>query len=319
MRQTVVSVVPPGASLFEASTPAGVWASGRTTPAGLNIEFISCSTDDTVVELDGGLTMAGLERLDDWLERADVLVIPTWPIETTEVPATFVSAIREAHQNGTTLVGLCLGAFAVAATGLLDGSSAVTHWRHRHRFESMFPDVTFEPDTLYVDHGQIVTSAGSAAAMDCCLHLVRRDHGAEAAAAIARSLVTAPHRGGTQSQFAAAPPILGGTDDLSRALGAASHDIASIVDVSSLADLAGLGRRSLERRMRDRLGVSPKEWIAEQRVITACRLLEQPDPSIEHVAQLAGYGSAPSLRRAFKQRRSTTPTRYRAMFISSAE
>lgn len=172
----------------------------------------------------------------------------------------------------------------------------------------------FEPDTLYVDHGPIITSAGSAAAVDCCLHVVRTDHGAEAAATIARSLVTAPHRSGTQSQFAAAPPMLAGPDPLAQALSLAAHDIASIRNVAALATVANVSRRTLERQLSERLGVSPKDWIDEQRLITACRLLEQPDMSVEQVAGLAGYGSAPSLRRAFQRRRGTTPSQYRTMF-----
>jgi len=314
MRQTIVNVVPPGGSLFEVATPSGVWGADRARTAGIDVDFIACGIDATSVEVAGGVTMSGLARLDGCLEVADVLVVPTWPIDTTPVPDALVSGLLAAHKNGTRLVGLCLGAFAVAATGLLDGASAVTHWRHRDRFEASFPRVNFEPDTLYVDEGQVVTSAGSAAATDCCLHLVRRDHGAEVAAAIARSLVTAPHRSGTQSQFASAPPIPVGVDRLSLALGKAAENIAAVPDVPALAALANLSRRSLERELRDRLGVSPKEWIGEQRLFTACRLLEQPDLSIERVAELSGYGSTPTLRRAFQAHRGTTPSHYRAEF-----
>ena len=190
----------------------------------------------------------------------------------------------------------------------------MTHWRYREQFERSFPSVTFVQDTLYVDHDTVVTSAGSAAAVDCCLHLVRRDHGAEAAAALARTLVTAPHRAGTQSQFAAAPPIAAGDDPLSRALAEAAADIAAIASVADLAALAGTGRRSIERHLQARLGISPKEWIDNQRVITACRLLERTDDSIDEIARRAGYGSTPTFRRAMERARATTPTAYRAMF-----
>jgi len=314
MRQTIVSVVPAGGSLFEVATPSGVWGEDRMRSAGIEADFIACGIETSSVELAGGVTLSGLGLLDDWIGKADVLVVPTWPIETTPVPGVLVSGLLDAHKNGTRLVGLCLGAFAVAATGLLDGSSAVTHWRHRDRFETSYPRVRFEPDTLYVDEGQVVTSAGSAAATDCCLHLVRRDHGAEVAAAIARSLVTAPHRSGTQSQFASAPQLPIGPDRLSLALSRAAEDIAAVPDVPALAAYASLSRRSLERELRDRLGVSPKEWIDEQRLFTACRLLEQPDLGIERVAELAGYGSTPTMRRAFHLHRGTTPSRYRTEF-----
>lgn len=314
MRQQIVSVVPEGGSFFEVATPAGVWDPARLRETDLAIDFTACGVGTTSVDLAGGITLSGLGRLRDHVADADVVIVPTWPIESTPVPDDLVDALVTASENGARLVGLCLGAFAVAATGLLDGRSAVTHWRHRARFEALHPDVRFEPDTLYVDHGQLVTSAGSAAAMDCCLHLIRDDHGAEAAATVARSLVTAPHRSGTQSQFASAPPIPSGPDPIAQALSQAAQDIGAVADVGALAALAAVGRRSLERHLQDRLGVTPKEWIDEQRLLTACRLLEQPDISIEQVAQRAGYGSTPSLRRAFNSRRGTTPTRYRAMF-----
>ena len=219
-----------------------------------------------------------------------------------------------AHEQGARLVGLCLGAFAVAATGLLDGRTATTHWRHRDRFESTHPSVRYEPNTLYVDAGDVVTSAGSAAALDCCLHLLRSDHGAEVAAEVARSLVTAPHRDGAQSQFASAPPITLDDDPISRALARAAERIGDIHGVDDLVLLAQTSRRSLERHLRSRLGVSPRDWVDEQRVIMACRLLETSDLSVEIIAAEVGYGSAQTLRRAMRLRRSMTPTMYRLAF-----
>ena len=314
MRQRIVNVVSPGASLFETSTPMGVWGSSRTENAQLDVEFINASLDGGATELEGDITLAGLKRLDDFVETAHTIVVPTWPIATRVVPTQLTNTLRRAHDTGVRIVGLCLGAFAVASTGLLDGRSAVTHWNYRNQFEAAFPAVDFEPNTLYVDHGPIVTSAGSAAALDCCLHLARQDHGAESAAALARSLVTAPHRSGAQSQFASAPPLPQRDDPISLALAHAAEHIAEVGTVERLVELVPMGRRSLERHLKDRLGLSPRAWLNEQRVVAACRLLESTDLSVELVAAEAGYGSTPSLRRALQNNRGTTPTRYRAQF-----
>lgn len=316
-KQTVVSVVPEGASMFEATSPVGVWGPDRARSAQLDVDFVACGLSSGTVAIEGGITLSGLGRLADHIDTADMVVVPTWPIGQRTVPDTLTEHLINAHARGARIVGLCLGAYAIASTGLLDGSTGTTHWRQRAEFEAAYPNVRFEPNVLYVDHDTIVTSAGSAAAIDCCLHLVRRDHGAEAAARIARLMVTAPHRAGGQSQFASAPPITPGDDPLSRALAMAAEDIAGVKGTADLAALAQTSRRSLERSMRERLGTSPKVWVAEQRATAACRLLETTDMSIDEVAGTAGYGSTPSLRRALADYRGTTPTTYRSMFRSA--
>ncbi|MCP3935068.1 MAG: AraC family transcriptional regulator, partial [Actinomycetia bacterium] len=247
MRQKVVVVVPEGGSLFEISTPIGIWGPDRGPIRDFDVDFVACGVENSDVTVSAGLALSGLGLLDDHLDDADLIIVPTWPILARPVPPSLSDRLERAHEQGSRIVGLCLGAFAVASTGLLDGLGAVTHWRYRDRFESMFPLVRFDPNTLYVDHESIVTSAGSAAAIDCCLHLVRRDHGAETAATIARSMVTAPHRSGAQSQFASAPPIPQGGDSLSRALAAAAENIGDIAGVDDLTALAATSRRSLER------------------------------------------------------------------------
>lgn len=314
MRQHILNVVSPGASLFETSTPIGVWGSGRGGSKDVNTVLENCSIDGLDVQLENGLTLGGLASLGERIGVATTIVVPTWPIREHAVPAQLTEQLQQAHENGCRIVGLCLGAFAVASTGLLDGQSAVTHWAFRERFEHDFPAVQFAPDTLYVDNGSVVTSAGSAAALDCCLHLTRTDHGAEAAASLARSLVTAPHRSGAQSQFASAPHLPDQDDPISQALSHAAAQIGTIASVGDLVDLVPMGRRTLERHLSERLGVTPGAWLSEQRVIAACRLLESTDLSVEQVAYDAGYGSTPSMRRALRDHRSTTPTAYRSSF-----
>lgn len=312
-RQKIVSVVPDGGSLFEIATPSGVWGQDRSE-AGLPVDFLNCAIASTTVALDAGTAFVGLGVLADHVLDADMVIVPTWPIGQRPVSDDLIELLLAAHHAGARVVGLCLGAFAVAATGLLDGKTAVTHWRYRDRFEELFPQVSFEPDTLYVDHDDVVTSAGSAAAIDCCLHLIRKDHGAETAAVIARSMVTAPHRSGTQSQFATSPTVQLGDDPLTLALSAAALHIADVRSVGDLATLAQTSRRSLERHLQARLGVTPGEWIADQRLIAACRLLESTSLSVEEITSQVGYGSASSLRRALADRRQTTPTAYRHLF-----
>ncbi|NOX28613.1 MAG: GlxA family transcriptional regulator, partial [Actinobacteria bacterium] len=229
-----------------------------------------------------------MSEFDDHLRAADMVVIPTWPVGAASVPVELTTALAAAHERGTRLVGLCLGAFVLAEAGVLDAKTAVTHWRYADEFERRFPNVALERDPLYIDHGTVVTSAGSAAALDCCLHLVRRDHGATAASVVARSLVTAPHRAGGQSQFAVGEAAYSTADDLGIALAVAAEIVGNIANVADLVALVPVGRRTLERLLSDRMDTTPREWLADQRVRAASRLLEEATASVEMVAGLVG-------------------------------
>lgn len=342
MRQFEIAIlVPPRASLFELATPIGVWGSGRgatlveTSPFSLTV----CGPDSTI-DSNSGLHIGGLRPMAE-AKTADMVVVPTWPTsweandedqaqvgqcgsgqcELGQCEA-IVEAIRSANKRGATVVGLCLGAFAVAEAGLLEGREAVTHWAHRERFARLFPAVTYAKDALYVDHGDVVTSAGSAAALDCCLHLVRSKHGAEVATRIARSLVTPPHREGNQTQYVPPNSVSnqpeGSNDDgvggLASILHYALSNLDAIGSVADLVDAAGMSRRSLERAFANELAVTPSHWLADQRVHRARVLLETTDLSIEDVATRSGHGSAPSLRRHIRDALGTTPTAYRSAF-----
>ena len=300
--------------MFELATPIGVFGRDRAESNNRPFWFSPFGLECKPVTVEDGIALSGLSKLDRAIETADMVIVPTWPIVTSPIPGDLIDLLTDAHERGSRLVGLCLGAFAIAATGLLDSRTATTHWRHRERFESRHPEVTFEPNSLYVDADTVVTSAGRAAALDCCIHLLRRDHGAHIAAQVAKSMVTAPHRSGSQSQFASTPSITVGEDPITRALADAAERITEIHNVQDLAAIAGRSRRSLERHMRGLLGISPAQWIDEQRVVFACRLLETTDLPVEQVAARAGYGSTPSLRRTLHARRDTTPTTYRRSF-----
>lgn len=335
MRQESVAILmPPQASLFELATPVGVWGSGRAEVAGKSpFDLVVCTpTPDEATNTTAGLSITGCKELSA-ARDAELVVVPTWPARELHGPdgsldSVTVAALRrgcdeivafiiEAHSRGATIVGLCLGAFAVAESGLLDSREAVTHWALRDLFCQLFPEVNYNGDPLYVDHGSIVTSAGSAAALDCCLHLVRRRHGATVATQVARSMVTPPHREGNQTQFV--PPRdeiddAGLSTALSLALAYATDHLTEITTMTQLASGAGMSRRSLERAFLSELAVTPAAWLLGQRILRARLILETTNMSIEQVAAEAGLGSAASLQRYFRERMATTPRAYRAAF-----
>lgn len=316
MRQKVVVAVPDGGSLFEIATPLRVWGRDPGEPDWPVSDLVACaaSTASTAGTALPPLSLAGLADLATHARDADMIIVPTWPVDHTPVPDELVGGLRAAHDRGARIVGLCLGAFALAAAGLLDGRRAVTHWRYAEDFARRFPSVHWDRDPLYVDLGPVVTSAGSAAALDCCLHLVRTDHGAEAAALVARSLVTAPHRSGGQSQFAAVAPLGTADDWLGGLLCAALAELRAVRSVGDLVTRSAMSRRSLERLFRDRLGCSPRSWLIDQRIQLARNLLETTDLGIEEVADSVGFGSPQALRREFQQALRVSPTSYRRSF-----
>jgi transcriptional regulator GlxA family with amidase domain len=315
MRQRVVVVVPDGGSLFEIATPLRVWGPDPTADGWPPVDLVACGTGVDRVDLAvPPLSLGGLTRLDDHAGTADMIIVPTWPVDGRPVPRALVEHLRRAYERGCRVVGLCLGAFAVAEAGLLDGRTAVTHWGFAEEFARRFPAVTLDRGPLYIDHGGVVTSAGSAAALDCCLHLVRADHGADAAATVARSLVTAPHRSGDQAQYAGIRQMHRVDGQLGEILGAATADIGAVRDVADLVARSGMSRRSLERYFRERLGTSPRAWLTDQRVQAARGLLEGTNLSVEEIAGAVGFGSGQALRREFQLALRTPPTSYRRAF-----
>ena len=333
MRQVIAVLVPPEASLFEVATPIGVWGAGREGRAVDNqdesstqppFQLIVASPEPSrATQSTAGILLGGLQPLEA-VREAGLVIVPTWPAIEQSGCSEILQCLRDAGDRGAIVVGLCLGAFAVAEAGLLDGREAVTHWAHRERFSARFPAVSYKNDALYVDHGDVVTSAGSAAALDCCLHLVRQSHGAKVATKIARSMVTPPHRQGSQTQFV--PPEVGmnrgqygesepGMDrSLAVILEHAIENLGSLRTVGDLAGQVGMSRRSLERAFAEELGVSPAKWLNSQRLLRARLLLETTVLSVDVVATRSGLGSAPSLRRHFRSELSTTPMAYRNAF-----
>ena len=222
---------------------------------------------------------------------------------------------RAAHARGARLVSICSGAFVLAATGLLDGLTAATHWRYAALLRSRFPRVGVDPDVLYLDHGQILTSAGTAAGIDLCLHIVRRDHGADVANRVARRMVVAPHRDGGQAQFIEQPvPAAGNGDPIGTAIAHALDHLDAPLDVDALARVAHLSPRQFSRRFRATTGTSPGRWLIEQRVHASLPLLEHDERGIEALGQAVGFPSPASYRQHFREIVGVSPAAYRSRF-----
>ncbi len=252
------------------------------------------------------------------LAWADTVVVPGLMSLAPDVPAAVVAALRAAHARGARVVSICTGAFVLAAAGLLDGRRATTHWAAAARLAEAYPRVAVDPAVLYVDDGAVCTSAGVAAGIDLCLHLVRRDYGTEAANAIARGMVVAPHRSGGQAQFAEAPVPVVADGSLEGTRRWALAHLAEPLTIDALARHAAVSRRTFARRFAAETGTTPLQWLLAQRVLLARRLLETTDEPVARVAALAGFGDALGLRQHFGRATGTTPLAYRRTFRGRA-
>lgn len=249
------------------------------------------------------------------LEDADLVVIPSWPAGLPVATSGLVQDLRAAHRRGSTIAGLCLGAFPLAHSGLLDGRTAVTHWACASELAAHRPAVTVDPSALYIDHGDVLTSAGTASALDACLHIVRDRLGAAAALTLARQLVVAPHREGNQAQYVPRPaPIRPPTDGIAPALEWALGHLDNHLQVADLAARVHMSRRTFSRRFREAVGTTPAGWVKTQRLDAARVLLETTTSSVDEIARSVGFDNAVTFRQAFRAAFTTTPTSYRRRF-----
>lgn len=250
------------------------------------------------------------------MDSADLVILPSWD-PRLEPSDALVEAIRAAHQRGATVVGLCIGAFLVAASGIADGREVVTHWRWADQLAARYPQVKVRADVLWSDLGDLVTSAGTAASLDCCLHLVRSHHGVELAERLARVIVVAPHRSGSQAQYIPVPVPPDPTDDvIERAMVWARSRLDQPVSLDEWAAAVSLSRRTFTRQFRARTGISGQAWLLRQRLDRARLLLETTDHPVERIATDSGFGSSASLRHHFHHLLGTTPHRHRQDFTS---
>ncbi|MEO6898127.1 MAG: helix-turn-helix domain-containing protein [Caldimonas sp.] len=305
-------------SPFHLAVPCAVFGEDRSE-GGLVPKFdfrVCAQTPGELLVTTAGFCVTaryGLEALTD----ADLIIVPSWR-DTSEVPSsTLLEALRAAHARGATLVGLCLGAFVLAATGLLDGRAATTHWAWSEDFAKRFPRVQLDADVLYVDCGsdRLLTSAGTAAGLDCCLHLLRRACGAKAANHVARRLVVPPHRQGGQAQYIEQPlsSTLRG-DRLAPILDWLRENLQQAHSLDSLARRALMSRRTFTRHFHESTGHTVGAWLLSQRLALAQELLERTDESIEVIAEQAGFGTSASLRQKFAQAFRISPSAWRREF-----
>lgn len=309
----VVALALPRVVAFDLSIPAQIFGD---PDLGDHYDFAVCTPRPGLVASTAGFEIAvgaGLELL----EHADTVVVPGYR-PRVDPPEEVLDALRAAHERGTRLASVCVGAFALAAAGLLDGRGATTHWRHADELRARFPAVDVRPEVLYVDEGQVLTSAGISAGIDLCLHMVRRDHGAETAAEASRRMVAALYRSGGQAQFIQRP-LPEDRSALADTCAWAIGELQRPLTVAELAARAGYSVRSFSRQFHAQYGVSPARWLTGQRILEARRLLETTDLSIEAVARRCGLGSAANLRTHFARAVATTPTQYRRSFRGPAD
>lgn len=280
-------------------------------------EFAVCAAEAGPIRAAGGITVAAPYSLE-MLDRADTIVIPGWRDADEAPPAALLEKIRAAYARGARLCTICSGVFILAAAGVLAGKRVTTHWRYAERLAQRYPEVAVEADALYVDQGQIITSAGSAAGLDMLLHLVRRDYGAKVGNMVAQRLVIAPHREGGQAQFVPRPMPQDEAGRLSRLMDWLRAHPAQAHTVASMAQQAAMSPRTLQRQFVEATGLGPIAWLIRERVALARELLETPTMPLAQVAEMAGFGSEESLRRHFRLQVGTSPGAYRKRFATAA-
>jgi AraC family transcriptional regulator, transcriptional activator FtrA len=310
---TVAAVVGQGCLTFDLAVPCEVFGWDRSYLGVDWYDFKVVAADEPPIRTCTGFTIDTPHTLDE-LERADTIVIPGWADADLPPSPELVAALRAAYERGARIASICIGAFVLAEAGLLDGRRATTHWAWADRFRHRYPRVDLDEKVLYVDDGQILTSAGTAAGMDLCLHLVRLDHGAEIANGVARMIVTPPHREGGQAQYVDQPIAAPQRDAELRALEWAIANLGEPLPVAALAKYAAMSPRSFARRFRQVTGTTPRDWLLDQRISLARRLLETTDQTVDWIAHETGLGSAAALRRHFSERLGASPRTYRQTF-----
>ncbi|MFC5004585.1 GlxA family transcriptional regulator [Dactylosporangium cerinum] len=311
---SIAVYAPPGVAAFGLGLVAEVFGDRRHL--GLpGFDVSVCADAPGPVRTDLGLPLHvewGLDRLSG----ADLVFALPGNDFRDPPSAASLDAFRAAHARGAIVASHCVGAYLLAAAGLLDGRRATTHWRFAAGLAARYPSVTVDPDVLYVDEDRVVTGAGAAAGVDLCLHLLRREHGAAVANAVARDLVVPPHRDGGQAQYVAAP-VATGTDDerLGAVLAWARANLHRRTTIDELAGRALTSRRTFIRRFRDVTGATPHAWLLTQRLNQVEELLEVTDLSIEEIAHRTGFSSAAVLREQFVRRRGVPPRDYRRTFV----
>ncbi|MEU6485085.1 helix-turn-helix domain-containing protein [Streptomyces sp. NPDC046887] len=312
---TVAAYVPPAVGMLAVGIVAEVFGPhGEALPG---FDFALCTDRPGPVPTDLGVPLAVTHGLDR-LASADLVIALPWADFRTPPPPSVLDALSTAYERGALVAAHCVGTFALAAAGLLDGRRATTHWRFADLLADRHPRITVEPDALYIDEGRVVTGAGAAAGFDLCLHLLRREHGAAMANGVARDMVLPSHRDGGQAQYLAAPVPESCRDErLTDVLAWARENLHQPLPVAELARRALMSKRSFTRRFTAATGTTPHAWLRTLRLSSAEELLETTDLPVEEIAHRVGYGSAAVLREQFVRRRGIPPRSYRRSFTST--
>ncbi|HWA55367.1 MAG TPA: helix-turn-helix domain-containing protein [Solirubrobacterales bacterium] len=312
----VVALCLEGVVAFDLAAPAQAFSVAFRAPGEPFYEFTTCSLGGRSL---GSTTGFGIAPQGDLslLRGADTVVVPAALDVFSAPPEEALAALREASTRGARVISVCTGAFALAHAGLLDGRRATTHWAFAEEMARRFPAVEVDASALYIDEGQVMTSAGLSAGIDLCLHVIREDCGAAVGEQVARHMVAAPHREGGQAQFIERPrpdAFTGAPGSLESTRRWAAERLAEPLDVGAMSRHAGVSPRTFARRFREETGTTPLQWLLARRVQEARRLLEETDLPVDAVAWRAGFGTAASLRDHFRRITATTPTAYRRSF-----
>jgi AraC family transcriptional activator FtrA len=302
-----------GLCTFEFGIAVEIFGLSRPEFAFLWYEFAVVAAEDRRVRAIGGITVeadGGLERLAE----ARTVIVPGWRDREERPPQPMLDAIAAASARGARLLSICSGVFVLAAAGLLEGRRATTHWRHMPALRAAYPAIRIEEDVLYVDEGDVITSSGSAAGIDACLHLVRRDFGSKVAGAVARRLVMPPHREGGQAQYVAAPLQERPGRPLAEVMDWARERLGGPVSLAGMAGRAAMSERTFLRRFRDATGLTPMGWLQRERMVRARELLEGSEAALADVAAACGFASPETFRTAFRKIVGVAPGAYRARF-----
>lgn len=308
----VAVVLTPGAPLFEVAVPCEVFGAARPGLVDPPYELVLCATEPGLTVASGFLA-TGAGTLQDAAD-ADTLIVPACADVDARPDPALVESLRAAHDRGARVVGLCSGAFALAEAGLLDGARATTHWMYADRLARRYPAVRVDPTVLYTAEGDVFTSAGTAAAIDLCLELVRRDRGAAVVNELARRLVVPPHRAADQAQFVSARVPVDPGAGLGPVLEWARGHLHERITLDRLATRAHVSARTLIRRFDREYGITPSRWLRTERLRRSQHLLEATTLSVDEVARESGFGTPASLRQAFARELRTSPTAYRETF-----
>jgi transcriptional regulator GlxA family with amidase domain len=310
----VVALCLDGVVAFDLAAPAQAFSTATRGSGEPAYQFSTCSLDGRPLHSTTGFGVVPQGDLS-LLRAADTVVVPAALAVFSEPPEEALAELRLAAERGARVISVCTGAFALAHAGLLDGRRATTHWGFAEELARRFPAVDVDADALYVDEGQVMTSAGLSAGIDLCLHVIRKDCGAVVGEQVARHMVAAPHREGGQAQFIERPRVAApGAGSLEGTRRWAAERLHEPLDVAAMAEHACVSPRTFARRFREETGTTPLQWLLSQRVQEARRLLEETDLPIDAIAWRSGFGTAASLRDHFRRITATTPTGYRRSF-----